>query len=236
MKFLYSVLIIFSIISCESEKKPKISYEDENKEQTLGIDSTYVPLASNPIHIDSTEYLMHLIGEFRIPKSQTRYGLSKSSYGYGQFKISNFNGLEITGDINNIKFQKLGTEDLYPLTDAYININSIRYASEINNNIQKQFLIYKINDQDTNQDEVLNYNDVESLYISDIDGTGFEKISPPNHELIDYQIWDVNNRLYYRTIEDSNKNGDFDVKDSIHFYYLDFSIDVFMPVEYNPVN
>jgi hypothetical protein len=36
-------------------------------------------------------------------------------------------------------------------------------------------------------------------------------------------VIESNNRLYYRTVEDTNKNGQFDKKDVVNYYYIDLS-------------
>ena len=68
----------------------------------------------------------------------------------------------------------------------------------------------------TNQDGKLDYNDINTLFISKINGTDFRKLTETNKELIDWKLIESKNRLYFRTIEDTNKDGEFDKKDIAH--------------------
>jgi hypothetical protein len=88
---------------------------------------------------------------------------------------------------------------------------------------------------DTNKDVKLDDNDIKSLYLSEVSGSRFTKISLDLQELIDWKLMESNNRLYYRTIEDTNKNGAFDKKDKLHYYFIDFKNKDWKSQEYNPI-
>jgi hypothetical protein len=88
---------------------------------------------------------------------------------------------------------------------------------------------------DTNKDVKLDDNDIKSLYLSDISGNRFTKISLDFQELIDWKVVESTNRLYYRTIEDTNKNGEFDKNDQVHYYFIDFSNKDWKSTEYKPI-
>jgi hypothetical protein len=72
---------------------------------------------------------------------------------------------------------------------------------------------------DTNKDGKLDTSDIKALYLSKISGEKFTKISSDFQELIDWKLIE-SNRLYYRTVEDTNKNGQFDKKDVVIYYSL----------------
>ena len=69
--------------------------------------------------------------------------------------------------------------------------------------------------------------------MSEISGANFLKLTPNLQELIDWSVVEVNNRLYFRTIEDTNKNGDFDKDDNLHYYFVDLNSDLTLN-EYTP--
>ena len=54
-------------------------------------------------------------------------------------------------------------------------------------------------------------------------------------ELIDWNIVEAQNRLYYRTIEDINKNGAFDKNDLVHYYYVDLLSSDWKTEKYDPI-
>jgi hypothetical protein len=87
---------------------------------------------------------------------------------------------------------------------------------------------------DTNKDGKLDANDIKSLYISEISGNHFIKLSPDFQELIDWNLIETKNRLYFRTTEDTNKNGDFDKDDTVFYYFVDLMDKEWKLNEYKP--
>lgn len=232
-----SAITLVFLISCGNDEKPKVIYpENENNETTeLKKDSTLIEIADIPIHIDSTKYLIHPIGEYRMYGSKRKIYFGSSSYGSGSFSITNYNRYEITGNLHNLKFQQIDSDNLTSLTTKNIRIRSIAFLRDIFDNTKKQILIYRVLDKDTNRDNELDDNDVETLYISNIDGSQFEKLTSEFQELIDWKELGIKNRIYFRSIEDTNKNGEFDKDDKIHYHYVDFNNDKRIVTEYKPI-
>lgn len=239
-KMRYIIILAFTslfITSCGNEEKPKVIYPEHGNAETTELkkDSTLIEIADIPIHIDSTQYLIHPIGEYKIYGKRGKSYFGSSNYGSGSFSISNYNRYEITGDLHNLKFQKIDSENLTTLTKQNIRIKSITFLRDIFDNTNKQILIYRILDKDSNRDNKLDDNDINSLYISNIDGTNFTKLTAEFQELIDWKVLEIMNRLYFRSIEDTNKNGEFDKEDKIHYQYVDFNLDKQKVTEYQPI-
>jgi hypothetical protein len=96
-------------------------------------------------------------------------------------------------------------------------------------------MVYTLADADTNKDQKVDENDIQSLYISQLSGKNFTKISADFMELIDWKIIDANARLYYKTIIDSNKNGQLDAADQVQYFYVDVLNEVWKSVQYVPL-
>lgn len=225
------------IVSCGNEEKPKVIYPENGNAETTELkkDSTLIEIADIPIHIDSTQYLIHPIGEYEIYGTRGKSYFGSSNYGSGSFSISNYNRYEITGDLHNLKFQKIDSENLTTLTKQNIRIKSITFLRDIFDNTNKQILVYRILDKDFNRDNKLDDNDINTLYISNIDGTNFTKLTAEFQELIDWKVIEIMSRLYFRSIEDTNKNGVFDKEDKVHYQYVDFNLDKLKVTEYQPI-
>jgi hypothetical protein len=88
---------------------------------------------------------------------------------------------------------------------------------------------------DSNKDGKLDSSDIKDLYISSITGANFTKLSADFQELIDWNLIESQNRLYFRTIEDSNKNGAFDSDDKVHYQFVDLTSKEMEVKEYNPI-
>lgn len=227
------------LLSCKEEKpRPKVIYDESpvtRAQNVQNADSSQIKVADLPVHMEGTKYLIHPIGDIRINDESSRDYRTARAGGSVSYAISNYNHFEITGYFENLKFQHADSTDLRSLTTKKVQIQTVTYLSTIADRTKKQFLIYTLTDADTNLDGKVDNNDIRSLYISDIGGTGFRKLSNDVQELIDWSVVEDLYRVYFRTIEDINKNGAFDKNDKVHYNYLD----LLKPdgiVSYEPVN
>jgi hypothetical protein len=226
--------IALSFFSCKKEvEKPKVIYENPSKVAAVTkIDTNKIALADLPIQMEGTNYLLFPIGELR--GSDKNYDSSSRGNQLG-YKVSNYSEYQITGFIRNLKFQQIGKDSIKSLTDKNMYIQSITYLKTIADKTKQQILLYVLEDMDTNKDVKLDDNDIKSLYLSDISGNRFTKISLDFQELIDWKVVESTNRLYYRTIEDTNKNGEFDKNDQVHYYFIELSNKEWKSIEYHPI-
>jgi hypothetical protein len=121
------------------------------------------------------------------------------------------------------------------LTTKPILIETATYLKPVSNHIKKQIMVYTMVDADTNKDGKLDTNDINTLYLSVISGEKLTKISADLEELIDWSLIESSNRLYFRTIEDTNKNGQFDQKDVVHYNYIDLNKNEWKAISYSPI-
>lgn len=224
MNILFKTTIgLLLLASCTSEDKPKVIYSENDAKviQELKKDSTLIEIADLPIHFDSTNYLIHPIGEYKLYQPRGRGSFfSSSSYGSNSFGVSRFSGYEISGNLYNLTFEEIDSGKTNQLTDKNIRIKSVRFLERTFEKTKKKILIYRIIDRDTNQDKKLDGTDISTLYISNIDGSKFKKLTKELHELIDWKTITKTDRLYFRSISDSNKNGEFDKNDLISYNYI----------------
>ncbi len=235
INILFAIVFLFTISCKEDAEKPKVSYDDKKVAANVRLDSAKIQLADLPIQLKGTQYLIHPIGNLNFYD-----GMSKSKYGWSQiddlsFSISNNSDNEITGYLSNFKFQHIDSTNVRVLSEKTILIERATFINLNMEKIKKQILVYILTDADTNKDEKIDTNDIKSLYISDINGTKFKKISQDYQELIDWNLLESTNKLYFRTIEDTNKNGRFDKGDKLHYQFLNLNTNQKTPVEYNPV-
>lgn len=231
-------ILIALLVSCnEKTETPKVIYENEKTEKAhvnyQKIDTTDIKIADLPVKFNGTNYLLHPVGNVRVYNTgSSKYGSSKTN-NQVSYSISNFSNPEITGYISNVMFQHKDSLELKSLTSNRMEILSITYLDELALKSNKQFLVYSLVDADTNKDGKYDDNDIKTLYISNINGTNFIKLTPDYHELLDWQL--VDSKLYFRTIEDINKNGEFDSKDAVHYSYLNLLTSEMKVEEYNPL-
>ncbi|MFV5702682.1 hypothetical protein ACM55F_12495 [Flavobacterium sp. XS2P12] len=240
MRKLHIALLGLSILlltSCkENAEKPKVIYDASNKGRVImKSDSAQVKIADLPIHMEGTNYLIHPVGDLSIREKgiKTRYG--SSSVNDLSFTISNYSEYEITGFLQNLKFQRMNSDSIKVLTDKPVLIQTATYLKSVADKTQNQVMAYTMVDMDTNKDGKLDTSDIKALYLSEISGDKLTKISASYQELIDWKLIESKNRLYFRTVEDTNKNGKFDKMDVVHYSYVDLSNKEWKIINYEPV-
>lgn len=235
--FKYTALAIAAtFISCREEvQKPKVSYDVSNKVSVSKTDSTQIEIADLPIQMEGTNYLIHPVGDLRVFEkgSKARYG--SSSVNDVSFTISNLGEYEITGYLQNLKFQKIDSDSIRPLSDKPMLILTATYLKTIADKTQNKIMVYTLTDSDTNKDGKIDTGDIKTLYLSDISGENFTKVSTDLQELVDWNIIESKNRLYFRTIEDTNQNGQFDKNDVLHYNYIDLALKNWEVKNYKPI-
>jgi hypothetical protein len=233
--FLYiSLAFVCTFSSCKKEEvqKPKVIYENTSKSKTeVATDSTQMEIADLPINMEGTNYLIYPIGKL----SNNKKGIKSSYESEDSFTISNYGEYQITGFLNNLKFQEIGKDTIYALTDKPIFIETTTYLKTIADKTKQQLLIYTLSDLDTNKDNKLDSDDIKSLYVSDISGKNFTKLSSDFQELLDWKLIEGKSKLFFRSIEDTNKNGKFDKADTLHYFFVNLLDKDWKVQEYKPI-
>lgn len=236
MKNIFTISLILTFlffVSCkkQEQEKPKVIYETSKEKTTVKIDTTQIKVADLPIHMEGTNYLIFPVGNLK--NDGKGY---KSSYEAEEgFTVSNYGEYQITGFLQNLKFQEIGKDTIYALTDKTVLIQTATYLKTIADKSKKQLMVYSLVDMDSNKDNKLDLDDLKAIYISDISGKNFTKLSADFQELIDWKVVEVKSRLYFRTIEDTNKNGEFNKDDKVHYYFVNLLDKECKAQEYNPI-
>lgn len=221
-------------VSCKEEQqpKPKVIYTDKKGPEPKK-DSTQIKVADLPVHMPGTKYLMFPVGDIRIydDNNNRTYGSSRTG-GQVSYAISNYDRFEITGYFENLKFQHIDSTALRPLSNKPLQIQTVTYLGTYP---KRQIIVYTLVDSDTNKDGKTDNNDIRSLYISEMGGMGFKKLSGDVQELVDWNLIEAQGRVYFRTLEDYNKNGAFDKDDRMHYYYVDLTSADWTVTNYEPV-
>ncbi|MRX67733.1 hypothetical protein [Flavobacterium resistens] len=232
-----ALVIIGTTVSCKDEvQKPKVIYDASNKTSVVAkTDSTQIEIADLPIQMEGTNYLIHPVGDLRVYErgSKARYG--SSSVNDVSFTISNLGEYEITGYLQNLKFQKVDSDSIRPLSDKPVLILTATYLKTVADKTQNKVMVYTLTDSDTNKDGKIDTGDIKTLYLSNISGENFTKVSPDLQELVDWSLIESKNRIYFRTIEDTNQNGQFDKNDVLHYNYIDLASKKWEVKAYKPI-
>jgi hypothetical protein len=240
MKKVQIVLLGISFLllaSCKEEPaKPKVIYDASNKgKQVTVVDSSQIAIADLPIQMKGTNYLIHPVGDLSIYQNRTKSSYGSLNNDRVSFTVSNTSEFEITGYLRNLKFQEIGSDSIKALTDKPVLIQTATYLKSVADKTKQQIIVYTLADMDTNKDRKLDSSDIKALYLSKSSGAKFIKISADFQELIDWTLIESKNLLYFRTVEDTNKNGQFDKNDVLHYNYVDLSNSDWKVSTYEPI-
>lgn len=227
-----SLIFAAALVSCKNEEapKPKVIYENNSKSKTEApTDTTQIEVADLPVNMEGTNFLIHPVGTI------SGAGKNGKSDSQTSFTVSNYGEYQITGYLKNLKFQEIGKDSIYTLTDKSVVIETATYLKNFADKSKQQLMLYSVADIDTNKDGKLDNSDIKSLYMSTISGHRFTKLSPEFQELIDWKIVESKNLLFFRTVQDVSKNGEFGKNDVVHYFYVQLTDKEWKPIEYSPV-
>ncbi|UPT71433.1 MAG: hypothetical protein M0D53_03335 [Flavobacterium sp. JAD_PAG50586_2] len=234
LSYITIILFLLVLASCKKEEaeKPKVIYENTSKAKpSVTVDTNQIEVADLPINMEGTNFLIHPIGTI----TGSRKGIKSSADSDQSFTVSNYGEYQITGYLKNLKFQEIGKDSIYALTDKQVLIETATFLKTFSDKTKQQLMVYSLADMDTNKDGKLDSSDIKSLYISTISGQKFTKLSADFQELIDWKFLDSKNILYFRTIEDTNKNGEFDAEDNLQYHFLDLLSKDWKVSSYKPI-
>lgn len=239
LKYALPVLAIL-LTACKADEptQPKVAYDPKDKtiEATVPeMDTTQIEISDLPVSLTGTDYILHPIGNYRVIETRQKNGYASSAQDRGSFTIANYRDFELTGFLTNIKVQKRNSDTLIALFKKPVFIQSATYLSELSDKTVPA-MVFTLSDLDTNKDGKLDTNDVKTLYIGCLNAERLVKITPDYHELIDWNYMPALQRLYFRSIEDTNKTGAFDKDDLIHYYYIQLNTNSWEAKEYFPVS
>ena len=227
MKNILALFFLAGVLfSCSERRVQGVVAGDEPAHvqtmDSLFEDTTKVLNVHLPSLVDSARQI--LVHEIYL---ETRLNLDDRSYSKKEY---------IGGQINiaNLIFENVINQKKHLLTDNQIRIS---FYHQLQDKKENRYFLYRVIDRDYNKDGKMNSDDVESLYISNIDGTSFSKLTK-DKENVQYndKAWIHSiDRYYFTTLKDSDKNGSFDPKDEMHHYYIQFNSGGYNVVEYNPL-
>lgn len=229
-----SLIFATTLVCCKKDEavKPKVIYEDSAKSKpAVPVDAAQIEVADLPLSMEGTNFLIYPIGTI----SGSGKGIKSSTDTEQSFTVSNYGEFQITGYLKNLKFQEIGKDSIYALTEKQILIETATYLKTFSDKTKQQLIVYSLADQDTNKDGKLDSSDIKSLYISTIAGQKFTKLSADLQELVDWKIIESKGVLYFRTIEDTNKNGEFDAEDNIKYNFVNLLDKDWKVTSYKPI-
>ncbi len=226
-------------MACTDTAKPKVVYSEDLNDTSRALlkqDTASIVMSQLPIHFDSTHYLIFPIGQVQVqPKRGSKIYFGSGGSGSKSFSFGYKSGYSFEGNFENLHLQHVDSNRIRPLFNKPVQLRYFHFLESARKKLQNELIILSVTDSDTNNDRKLTIEDVESLYIAALNGSDIKKLTNEFQELLDWEVLEVNNRLYFRSIEDLDRNGEFDKNDKIHYYFLDLNDPFSQTVEYNPL-
>jgi len=132
-------------------------------------------------------------------------------YGYNMVNVSHY-------DINENKsilfFEKpVLIKTIYYPTFSKDTLN--------NKSVTRNYFIVSVYNDDTNKDGFINLKDLRRLYLFNINGLKQKELVPENYSVIKSEYDPENDYMFVFSQLDNNKNGQQDVGEPIHIFWID---------------
>lgn len=120
--------------------------------------------------------------------------------------------------ITNIIFYHKQKTDTHILLNKKAIINSFDLLeTKTAGKPPTRFWLYKIIDQNTNQDKELDNADAIIGYLSDLSGKNLQQITPNNTQIINWVIIPSQNAIFLKIVKDSDNDKKFTAADKTNF-------------------
>lgn len=203
-------LLVAGFCSCQrtEPKIENIEAVDLTQEQIDSILTQFKFQYENPIVLDSGNHIMIPIST-ELPEGKRSF--SKDGYYTDEFpryrNILFYN--RFTGGSSSLTTKKFRISDLYVVDKP---------GPYENNKALPGKILYEISDIDYNQDGKLNSKDPTFLFVSELDGSALQRISPLNEDLVYYEVIKEDNELIFETRRDINSDFVFNHEDEFVWY------------------
>ncbi len=226
MRILTFLVVIF-LFSCGSKHQtPEVVYPNNMTDSTHTA-SELDPISRNlfmdfPFAFDSSSLFIYPVRNTHDSRGSDNKNNKISSDFMNSYQYSDWAEMSQSGASGwfyNFLFQDENTQDLRPITDKDIRFSEMIIIRDSVSQQAVHTLLLKVYDKDSNQDKLLNREDLISYYVADVNGKNLRKISPEGHLTSGHIYRKRLKRLYFRTIEDIDKNGIFEKNDPRHQYF-----------------
>ena len=180
--------------------------------ETTFADTNMVFQPQFPILPDSSDYFIHFSEYAEIDRAERSWLKVGSSYSYSSERYKRL--------ISNIAFQHKDSLTMSDLTNRKILFTGFEKLHRTGHS-QEAFMIYSVLESDTDKNGKVDFDDSHSVYLSDIDGTRFTRITPNGQYALDTEYYSDVHILYQRSFVDLDSNLCFSAKDSLCLSYID---------------
>lgn len=199
MRFIF-ILPLFTLFACDQERTPNTENFTEEQIDSLANELSFN--YGNPIELLNSDLVIIPVG-------------NNVSNWYKSGKSMDYRSTDMFVNWNLLFYNRL-KDSTYLLTEDKMYLTRVD-TPEKSSSIKKH-IIYEVISIDSNKDDKLNYSDSKQLFISELDGSNFRKITSEKESLDQYDFSKFENEIYFKTLIDSNGDNKFDDKDTEQWY------------------
>lgn len=135
----------------------------------------------------------------------------KAVYGYNFVNVSHYN--------NETKTQN----EFFPSPVLIKTLYFPAFSNDTLNHqpVERNYYMVSVYDEDTNKDGFINFKDLRRFYLFDIDGKQKSALVPKSYTVMSSEYDSANDYMYVFAKKDANKNGNADVDEPIHIFWID---------------
>ncbi|MFZ9027570.1 MAG: hypothetical protein ACO2Z9_01065 [Crocinitomicaceae bacterium] len=196
----FFLLPFLALFSCQQERK--INTEDFTEDQLDSLANNLTFRYGDPVELNGGEILAIPIGNF-----SDDWRKSKKSFEYSSS--------EVIADWNLLFYNRL-QDSTYLLTEEKMRFSQIQTPNKESNT--PNHILYYTYAKDTDTSGILNYEDAQQLYISNLDGSKFKQITADNESLEYIRRSQKQNEIYIKTMVDINNDLRFTSEDLGQWY------------------
>ncbi len=250
MRIIFISLIFIGLLtSCnrnELKKQNGISLDQIKSEENgnsnqikkeLRTRPTDVLLSGNSNHRLVTVYKINYNSRTESYYTGTNNFLRDYSYSYDDDYGSNrrvrkyhffMPGIEAIAGYNmmNVSHYNFKTKERNNLFEKPVLVNTLYYPcleqDSLNGQpINRDYYMVSVYDEDTNQDSLINRDDLRRFYHFDIDGLNQSPLVPLNYSVISSEYDSENDVMFVFAKLDKNENGKREEEEPIHIFWID---------------
>ncbi len=236
-----------SVTSCSSNESKKVSQVELSPnvmdEDEIEWEKKYGKLPNRPNTVLQTSHNNHrlvTVYKEKYTKDGKRtyisgnYYHTKYRYGFEQQDSTNrwhghyMPGIEAVYGFNmfNVSHYNIETKSQSNLFAKPVLIKTLYYPAEEQDTlngtpIKRDFYLVSVYDEDTNNDTIINYQDLRRLYAFDLEGKNQTLLIPKNYSVIKSEYEHQNDVVYIFARRDHNKNGKVERTEPVEVFLID---------------
>lgn len=235
MYFKTIILVCIGLLGLQCGTEQKIKPVSNDSTQTADIKANVaIQVALLPISFEGTEPIIHPIGVVDTSQKSGRGifeklgSISSDDYSHSNgFYLNNYQEDTYTCELTNLVFEHDSVFNT--LSSEPVTIVWFEYQRKLADADMGEYILYEVSDPKPNGSAI------KSLWISNVNGKNFTRITTETESYTDGQLFMPQARFYFQTQSDTNADGEINANDLFQQYYLQFAPSGYVKHAYNAI-